>query len=437
MRPDIKYQSWFKADARRYRFIVWSVMALGYMVVFFHRLAPGVVRDDLATAFGMSGVAFGHLASMYFYSYLAMQIPVGMLADSLGSRITTSAGIFLSGAGSMIFGLAPSLGWAYLGRFIVGVGVSTVFTCALKMLSEWYSEREFATMSGITTLVGNFGGLAAQTPLAIMVGLFTWRKAFIAIGIFSFFLSIVCLLLARDRPSDMGFTPINPSDEEQEVKSLELIHALKGALCSKGIWPATIIVGLFLGGQLAFTGAWGVPWLTDVYGLSRKEASRIVSLVVIGAMIGSILAGKLSDMAGARRWPLVMMASFYSAAWGVILFWGSGKPPLEILKPALFVMGVASFAVIICIAVAKEVNNPRYTGIAVSVLNMGAFIGVAAYPPAMGMMIDILQGHSPVIQYRGALTLCLVGAVVGLLLAFGVPETHCRNITVPRAAKGE
>jgi len=105
-------------------------------------------------------------------------------------------------------------------------------------------------------------------------------------------------------------------------------------------------------------------------------------------------------------------------------------PPLVILKPTLFMMGIFSMAMVLCIAVTKETNDPRYTGVALSVLNMGFFVGIAAYPPAMGAIIDLLQGYPPAIQYRGALALCLVGAVAGLALAFRVPETHCRNITV-------
>ncbi len=68
---------------------------------------------------------------------------------------------------------------------------------------------------------------------------------------------------------------------------------------------------------------------------------------------------------------------------------------------------------------------------ALSVINMGFFIGIAAYPPAMGAMIDLLSSYSPAVKYRGALALCLAGAVGGLALAFRIPETHCRNITVP------
>ncbi len=333
MAPVFKALNWLRASARRYRWVVWCTMALAYMIVFFHRLAPGVVRDDLASAFGMSGAAYGNLASMYFYAYMVMQIPVGMLADSLGSRVTVSGGIFLCGAGSLVFGFAPSIGWAYLGRFIVGIGGSTVFVCMLKMLSEWYSEKEFATMSGVTTLTGNFGGLIAQTPLALMVGVFTWRMTFAGIGILSFFIAGACLLLIRNRPTEMGFAPVSTGSSEESIHARDLMPALKAALRSKGIWPATALGALFSGAQLTFTGAWGVPWLVDVYGLSRSEASAIVSLVVIGAMTGGVMIGKFSDMVRARRWPLILVGSLNVAAWCVIVFWGSGMPPFFILNP--------------------------------------------------------------------------------------------------------
>ncbi len=426
---------WFRASARRYRWVVWSIMALAYMVVFFHRLAPGVVRDDLTAVFGISGAAFGNLASMYFYAYLIMQIPVGMLADTLGARKTSSVGILLSGAGSIMFGFAPSIGWAYAGRFIVGIGVSTVFVCILKILSEWYSEKEFATMSGVTTLVGNFGGLVAQTPLALMVGLFTWRMTFAAIGGLSFLLAAACFVLIRNRPTDMGFASISAVDPVSETSCGDLLPALKAALFSRAMWPATILVAFFSGGQIAFTGAWGVPWLTDVYGMTRREASGLVSIAIFGAMAGGVIIGKISDMLGARRLPLILMSVVNALAWGVIIFAGSGRPPLGLLKPVLFVMGVASMAIVLCIAVVKETNNPRYTGVALSVLNTGTFIGIAALPPAMGAIIDLLSPYSPVVQYRGALLLCFGGAVAGLILAFMVPETNCRNVVAGAKAR--
>jgi len=265
------------------------------------------------------------------------------------------------------------------------------------------------------------------------VGLFTWRFTFAAIGVMSFFLAAACFWLIRNRPEEMGFEPVNKAGTGKGSSAASLVPALKAALSSRGMLCGTALAALFCGTQIAFTGAWGVPWLTDVYGMTRREASGLVSIVVLGAMAGGLVIGKISDMAGSRRYPLILSSVLNVLAWGVIVFWGSGKPPLYILKPALFVMGFASMALVICLAVAKETNSPRYTGVALSVMNTGSFLSLAVFPPAMGAIIDFLSPYSPVIQYRGALMLCFIGVFAGMVFSFMVPETNCRNITTAAA----
>ena len=96
--------------ALAYRWIVWGVMTFAFMIVFFHRLAAAVVREDVAAAFSLNAADFGKMSSMYFYAYMAMQIPVGLLADSLGARLTVSAGMFVAGAARSCSVLRPPTG---------------------------------------------------------------------------------------------------------------------------------------------------------------------------------------------------------------------------------------------------------------------------------------------------------------------------------------
>ncbi|HPI97440.1 MAG TPA: MFS transporter, partial [Synergistales bacterium] len=124
--------------ALRYRWYIWGTMVCAYLIVFFHRLAPGVLREELSSAFDLTATSFGTLASMYFYAYMIMQIPVGMLADSLGARATVSIGMFMTTLGSLLFGMARTSSLIFLGRFIIGIGVSTVFVCILKIQSRWF-----------------------------------------------------------------------------------------------------------------------------------------------------------------------------------------------------------------------------------------------------------------------------------------------------------
>ena len=121
-----------------YRWMIWGILIMNFVVVHFQRMVIGVVREDLVWEFNVSAVTFANIGSVYFYIYMLMQIPSGLLADSLGPRRTITAGMVFAGLGSIIFGLAPSVFWVFAGRALVGFGVSVVFASILKTISQWF-----------------------------------------------------------------------------------------------------------------------------------------------------------------------------------------------------------------------------------------------------------------------------------------------------------
>ena len=193
----------------KYRWVVWGILALAYVIVFFHRLAAGVVKDDLMGEFNITSVTFANLGATYFYAYMIMQIPSGILADTLGARKTVTIGTLVAGIGSIIFGCAPSIVLAFFGRLLVGLGVSVVFISLLKIQSMWFKESEFGTMSGITSFVGNMGGVMAQTPLALLVGAISWRYSFVVIGLITILIASMAYILIRNTPIEMGLPSID------------------------------------------------------------------------------------------------------------------------------------------------------------------------------------------------------------------------------------
>lgn len=430
----MKAQKDLEKQALSYRWIVWGIMIAAFMIVFFHRLAAGVVREDLVQTFGLSASAFGTLASMYFYAYMVMQIPVGLMADSLGARKTVTVGMFLAGMGSVLFGLAPTTSVIFLGRFLVGIGVSTVFISILKIQSQWFREREFATMSGMTALMGNLGGVLAQNPLAFMVALFTWRMTFAGIGIFSLILACACYFLIRNRPQDMGLPAINEAEILRERirippgERLNLGLALREVMKEWQIWPAFLFFGLVAGTYQAFAGAWGVSFLRAVYGFNKGSASAYVSFIIYGTMAGSFFSGWFSDRLGTRKLPLVGMTAISTLLWGLLVFINGGKPPVPLLKPLFFLIGFCSTGFILALAIVKETNSPKFTGIAISVVNTGCFLGTALVTTFMGIIIDISALEPGIVQYQRAFMLCLASVFAGLICTLFLPETNCRNM---------
>jgi predicted MFS family arabinose efflux permease len=186
------------------RWLALGIVALAYVLSFFQRFAPAGIANDLAAAFDTSAASLGVLAATYFYVYTVMQVPTGMLADTLGPRRILMLGGVIGGIGSFMFGLAPTLDIALIGRTLIGLGVSVVFIAMLKLIAVWFEENRFATLVGFSMLIGNLGSVLAGAPLSAVAQSTGWRGVFIGIGALSLVLAALCWLIVRDRPEQDG-----------------------------------------------------------------------------------------------------------------------------------------------------------------------------------------------------------------------------------------
>ncbi|MHB9094654.1 MAG: MFS transporter, partial [Eubacteriales bacterium] len=370
------------------RWIIWSILCLVYIIVFFHRSAVGVVKVDLMKTFNISGSTFANLSSAYFYAYMIMQIPTGMLVDTLGVRITVTVGTILAGLGSILFGFSPTLYVAFLGRIMVGIGVSVVFISILKIQTQWFLEKEFATMSGLTAFLGNLGGVLAQTPLVILVSVITWRYSFMMIGLVTIIMAALCFKIIRNTPADIGLPPIDKAGEKTaQGEKVNILNGLFEVCRNPHTWPPFFMFAGFYGAFQAFSGTWGHSYLTTVYGMNNVKAANYIAIAVLGFCTASVLLGRLSDKILKRKVPMIAFGTIYLISWVVMVFFKEGRPPVGILGILLFTMGFSSAVFVLGWACGKEVNNPKYAGISTSVINTGGFIGAAIVPVVIGRVI--------------------------------------------------
>ena len=252
------------------------------MLAFFHRLAPGAIAGELQHAFATSSASLGLLAATYFYIYFAMQVPSGILADTLGPRKLFTAGALVAGAGSVLFGLASDFGLALFGRFLVGLGVSVAFISVLKLNAAWFSERRFATMTGFLVFIGNMGGLLATVPLA-------WVAAHGMRGAtFSSLPGRCRSVLARfhlavpARQSAPAGAAVDAAAGRQAGISPR--HRKTGAWRSRRCspiprtWPGFLMQFGQIGAYLSWGGLWAIPYLREVHGMERQLAAWHISL---------------------------------------------------------------------------------------------------------------------------------------------------------------
>ena len=408
------------------------------MLAFFHRMAPAVISSDLMKTFNTSGAALGSLAAMYFYIYTAMQIPAGVLADTLGARATITVGTLVAGCGSIQFGIAETFTGASFGRIMVGLGVSVVFVGLFKSNSVWFSERNFGMVSGLTLLLGNIGAIASAGPLAGLLRSYSWRSVFIVLGGVTLLLAGLSALVVRNRPEDMGF----PSMRQMEGKTSHPASKkhwwadLKSVVGTASAWPVLWVDLGMVGSMLAFVGLWAIPFLRDVHGLGRSAASVYTTSALAGFAVGSMLVGWVSDRIG-RRKPVILGGTllYATACLGLAYFpWHPG--PVGIAQFAL--LGLSAGGFVVTFANAKEVVAPALSGMALGLVNTGLFFGAAVMQPLFGWALDLswngridsgVRVYAPSDYHTGFLLMlgCAVIAVAG---ASRIKETYCRNITI-------
>ncbi len=411
---------------------IWGLGALLYLVAFYLRVAPAVITDQLMTEFAIGGAALGNLSAFYFYSYVAMQIPTGMIADRWGPRRLLTAGAGVAALGTALFAFAPTIFWANMGRLLIGASVAVAFVSMLKLASHWFAPKQYALASGMALLMGVVGGVVAGVPLRFLVETFGWRPV---MGVSAALTAVLCVVTwarVRDDPVERGYAS-HFQGTHGAHGSTSLLRGLMEVLSYRNIWILTAVPIGFSGAVLTFAGLWGVPFLRQVHGLDPKTAAAITSLLLVSWAVGGPMLGSWSERMG-RRKPIYLISSGVALlGWSAIIFLSL---PLWTLVALLIPTGFASGNIIIGFAWAKESVPLRLVGTASGVVNMGPLMGGMFLQPAVGWMLDrrwngaIETGARlyDAVAYQAGFTLMFGAVLAACIILTFAHESHCRQM---------
>lgn len=409
-------------------FYPWLVFILSSSFLFYKYLlqvSPSVMATELMATFHLTGESLGNLAAFYFYAYLCMQLPVGLLLDHFSPKRLVAAAIAVCALGALLFAKASTLGIADLGRLLIGIGGAFSAVGTMKLITLWFPPKRFALVSGLMMTVGMLGAIAGEALLSQMVENIGWRSTAFHCAIIGFVLAICVWLFILDRKVERAI-------DKTKTSTKSFFSDLKSIVKNKQSWLISIYSGLAFAPISAFAGLWGVPYLVEASGLSRTVVASLVSFTFAGFAFGSPLAGWLSDRMG-RRKPLMILGTFLGMLFLIALIYIPNLSRYS-LATLLFFFGFFTSFFFISFANMREINDGGASGTAIGFINMFNAICGALSEPLIGKLLDLGWDHKmqagarvfSVADYRHALIALLICMLAALILQFFIKETFCR-----------
>ncbi|MDZ5472288.1 MFS transporter [Bacillus sp. 31A1R] len=393
----------------KFRWVIFASVLVAYLFMSSQRTAPGLITDQLMRDFSVTASTIGLVTSIQFFVYTGLQIPMGLLADRYGPILFLIIGTALTGLGTIIYGVTTHEYVLIFARILTGIGDATIWVNMILVLSMWFNQKEFTRLIGIAGMTGSLGFLLATVPFSVLIVSLGWRGAFFTAGV------VLCLCSTW-----LYFIFVKKANQPLFVKKegpREKITVLLRRVClNRQAWALFLCHFGLVGGYIGFIGSWAVPYMIDVYGISRLDASQLVLISLLGALIGAPLIGWLASYLGAIKRTYVVFHLMVLLCWSTFLFFPN-HPPFYILIILFFMIGFGFGSNSLTFAIVRQTFPVTESGIVSGFANTGGFLSAVLLPSIFGFILDYFQATSGQIvdgYYYGFFT-PVIFAIFGLI----------------------
>jgi len=343
-------------------------------------------RADVSLVFGLSGLI-----------YFLLGAGAGMLADRIGPRIVSAAGMVCIAAGLLASSFAQSMAAIYLAWGAgLGIGIGLVYAPSSACVPPWFVRRR-AFAAGIASAGIGVGTLAVPLLATAAIDAFGWRHALQAIAAGVLVVGVGAALLLRRAPARAA------------AGTAAAGMTLGQALRSRRFW--WMYAACVLAAPAMFIPFAHVSAAARDLGIGDARAVGLVGLIGVGSIVGRFAIGSLADRLG-RIASIALLEASLGACYLLWLVAG-GYPALAIfaLWLGLSYGGIVSLMPAICM----DLFGARAVSGILGTLYSGAAFGNLLGPVVAGAVFDRTGSYTPVIWAGFALSLLAATASAQLL----------------------
>jgi ACS family D-galactonate transporter-like MFS transporter len=396
-----------------------ALVAVGTMINYLDRTVLGIAAPFLTKDLGQTATEMGLVFSAFSWSYALLQIPGGIFLDRFGTRATYFIAVVFWSLFTALMAAARSLNGLIVTRMGVGIFEAPCFPANSRVLATWFPQHERARANAIYSF-GQYVGLGfLSVPLFWITQHFGWRGLFIVVGTLGVAFGLAWWTLYR-----------NPADSAS-VSQAELTYIEAGGGGEYRGEPTRFKwrhIGMLLGkrqilgasiGQFGgnstqvFFVTWFPTYLVTARGMTFIQAGYMTSLPYIGASIGVLIGGWISDTilkrTGspnlARKLPIVsgmLLASTITAANYVPA--DNNAAVILIMSIAFFGQGMTNLGW----TVLSDVAPKKLIGLSAGIFNFSANLAGIVTPLVIGIAFQLSGSFVGPLVYVGVVA--LIGA---------------------------
>lgn len=358
----------------------------------FFRSSTTVIAPELIRDLALTPEALGLANSAFFFALLAIQVPVGILFDRIGVRLTVAGLAILAVAGALMHAIVTTGTGLTTARFLLGLGHGGSFMSTVVLCSHWYPRERWSTVMSWVFALSMLGVVLAGTPLALASEYIGWRAAFTVMAGVSALVGMLFLLLVRNDPPGHAKMEQKAESAREAVGGFVEILRLPGLLRVLGLQTIAYAV------MASIMGLWAGPYLHDVHGLDVVARGNVLIAMAIGQTLGVLAFGPLDRRFDTRKWIAVAGAGVTIAI--LVGLAAYPRPPTWLAIGLMIAVCVASSYGVVVVTHARAYYPPRLAGRGATTANMAQLVGCALVPLGTSLIPSLFpisaSGYAPV-----------------------------------------
>ena len=377
----------------------WGV-TIAYSLYYVCRMSINVVKQPLIDEGILSAGQLGLVGSALLFVYAIGKFMNGFIADYCNIRRFMATGLFISALMNLLMG-ALGLFSSMIPMVVIFVSFAILWGIngwmqsmgsgpGVISLSRWFSRTKRGTYYSIFSSSPYIGEFISYNILAMVVAWLGWQSGFIVAALAGLAGTALILLFVSDTPESKGLPSIQEITGEALTKEDKMAtkDLQKMVLKHPGIWVIALSSAFIYITKYAVAG-WGVLFLQKARGFELAEASQVIAFSAVFGILGTVLAGWLSDrlFKGDRVKPAVLSGIISTSSLILFLFVGGGFI-LNIFYVSLFSLSVGVLYCIVAGLMAVDIVPRKATGAALGVVGISSYVAAGLQDITSGYLIQ-------------------------------------------------